>query len=135
VQINWTCIHAGSTRTSHPGCGRPAYVVDDKGWPILLLRMNNAAYIASVELAPGKARTTALSKKPSQALEDAINHDRFAAVTARDFIETQGGLPIVSTARSSEGLARVSILRSTTARSRKRDSRHSPIKSSRHHRS
>jgi len=70
-------------------------VVDDGGWAILVLRMDNAAYVASVELAPGKARTAALFKKPSQALEDAINHGRTALVTARDFIEMQGGLPIV----------------------------------------
>jgi glc operon protein GlcG len=70
-------------------------VVDDGGWPILLLRMDNAAYLASVELAPGKARTAAMFKKPSQALEDAINHGRTAAVTARDFTEMQGGLPII----------------------------------------
>jgi glc operon protein GlcG len=70
-------------------------VVDDGGWPILIERMDHAAYIASVELAPGKARTAALFKKPSQALEDAINHGRVAAVTAQGFIEMQGGLPIV----------------------------------------
>ncbi|WP_081851566.1 heme-binding protein [Bradyrhizobium sp. URHD0069] len=70
-------------------------VVDDGGWPILIERMDHAAYLASVELAPGKARTTALFKKPSQALEDAINHGRFAAVTAQGFTEMQGGLPIV----------------------------------------
>jgi len=70
-------------------------VVDDGGWPILLLRMDNAAYIASVELAPGKAQTAALFKKPSAALEEAIDHGRVAAVTARGFIEMQGGLPIV----------------------------------------
>jgi glc operon protein GlcG len=70
-------------------------VVDDGGWPILVLRMDNAAYVASVELAPGKARTAALFKKPSQALEDAINHGRTAAVTARDFIMMQGGLPVI----------------------------------------
>ena len=70
-------------------------VCDDGGWPILVLRMDNAAFIASVELAPGKARTAALFKKPSQALEDAINHGRTAAVTARGFIEMQGGLPIM----------------------------------------
>jgi glc operon protein GlcG len=70
-------------------------VVDDGGWPILLLRMDNAAFVASVELAPGKARTAALFKKPSQALEDAINHGRIAAVTAPGFVEMQGGLPIV----------------------------------------
>src|SRR5580700_1137259 len=70
-------------------------VVDDGGWLILMERMDNAAFTASVELAPGKARTAALFKKPSQALEDAINHGRIAAVTARGFIEMQGGLPIV----------------------------------------
>jgi glc operon protein GlcG len=69
-------------------------VVDDGGWPILIERMDHAAYIASVELAPGKARTAALFKKPSQALEDAINHGRIAAVTA-GFLQLQGGLPIV----------------------------------------
>ena len=70
-------------------------VVDDGGWPILLERMDNSAFVASVELAPGKARTAALFKKPSQALEDAINHGRIAAVTAPGFVEMQGGLPIV----------------------------------------
>jgi glc operon protein GlcG len=70
-------------------------VVDDGGWPILLVRMDNAAYVASVELAPGKARTAALFKKPSEALEDSINHGRIAAVTARDFVEMKGGLPII----------------------------------------
>jgi glc operon protein GlcG len=69
-------------------------VVDDGGWP-LIERMDHAAYLASVELAPGKARTAALFKKPSQALENAINHGRVAAVTAQGFTEMQGGLPIV----------------------------------------
>jgi glc operon protein GlcG len=70
-------------------------VVDDGGWPILLVRMDNAAFVASVELAPGKARTAALFKKPSQDLEDAINRGRFAAITAPGFVEMKGGLPVV----------------------------------------
>jgi glc operon protein GlcG len=70
-------------------------VVDDGGWPILIERMDHTAYTASVELAPGKARTAALFKKPSGALEDAIDHGRIAAVTARGFIEMKGGLPNV----------------------------------------
>jgi glc operon protein GlcG len=45
--------------------------------------------------APDKARIAALFKKPSQALEDAINHGRVAAVTAQGFTEMQGGLPII----------------------------------------
>jgi glc operon protein GlcG len=36
-----------------------------------------------------------LYKKPRQALEDAINHGRYAAITARGFIEMQGALPVV----------------------------------------
>jgi glc operon protein GlcG len=70
-------------------------VVDDGGWPILIESMDHAAYLASVELAPSNARTAALFGKPSQALEDAINHGRIAAVTAQGFTEMQGGLPIV----------------------------------------
>jgi glc operon protein GlcG len=70
-------------------------VVDDGGWPILVERMDHAAYLASVELAPAKGRTAALFKEPSQALEDAINHGRLAAVTAPGFVEMQSGLPIV----------------------------------------
>jgi glc operon protein GlcG len=59
------------------------------------MRMDNSAFIASVELAPAIAKTAALFKKPSEALEDVINHGRIAAVTARAFTEMQGGLRIV----------------------------------------
>ncbi len=70
-------------------------VVDDGGWPILIERMDHAAVLAGVELAPGKARTAALFKKPSQDLEDAINGGRVAATTAHGFVEMQGALPII----------------------------------------
>jgi glc operon protein GlcG len=70
-------------------------VVDDGGWIILLERMDHAALTAGVELAAGKARSAALFKKPTEALEQAINQGRYAAITARGFIEMQGGLPVV----------------------------------------
>jgi glc operon protein GlcG len=70
-------------------------VVDDGGWPILLVRMDHAAMLASVELAPGKARSAAMFKKPTQELEDAISNGRIAATTAHGFVEMQGGLPVV----------------------------------------
>ncbi|WP_455240167.1 GlcG/HbpS family heme-binding protein [Variovorax durovernensis] len=70
-------------------------VVDSSGSPILLLRMDNAAVPAGVELAPGKARTAALFRRPSGALEDAINGSRPAAITAQGFVLMRGGLPIV----------------------------------------
>ncbi|OZI37256.1 glcG protein [Bordetella genomosp. 10] len=69
-------------------------VADAAGQPILLLRMDNAAVPAGVELAPGKARTAALFRRPSGALEDAINGKRPAAATARGFVLMRGGLPL-----------------------------------------
>ena len=87
-----TAAEAEATRNHLAGV---VAVVDDGGWPILIERMDHAAYLASVELAPGKARTAALFKKPSQVLEDAVNHGRIAAVTAQGFTEMQGGIPIV----------------------------------------
>jgi glc operon protein GlcG len=70
-------------------------VVDDGGWLIVLERISHAAMTASVELAAGKARSAALFEKPTQALEQAIDQGRYAAITARGFIEMQGGLPVV----------------------------------------
>jgi glc operon protein GlcG len=50
--------------------------------------------LAGVELAPGKARTAALFRRPSGALEDAINGRRPAALSARGFVLMRGGIPI-----------------------------------------
>jgi Haem-degrading len=55
--------------------------------------MDASPMLASVELAPAKARTAALFAKPSKALEDAIRAGRTAAVTA-GFVEMDGGLPL-----------------------------------------
>lgn len=69
-------------------------VVDSGGQPILMERMDDAAVPAGVELAPGKARTAALFRRPSGALEDAINRQRPAVLSARGFVLMRGGLPI-----------------------------------------
>jgi glc operon protein GlcG len=69
-------------------------VVDDGGWLIAFERMDDVPMLASVELAPGKARASAMFRKPTADLEKAINAGRTAAVTARGYIEMQGGIPI-----------------------------------------
>nr|WP_278520514.1 heme-binding protein [Brucella anthropi] len=69
-------------------------VVDAEGLQILTIRMDNASVPAGVELAPGKARTAALFRRESGALEDAINGARPAAITARGFVLMRGGVPI-----------------------------------------
>ncbi|OIS91314.1 GlcG/HbpS family heme-binding protein [Brucella cytisi] len=68
--------------------------VDAEGLPILTIRMDNASVPAGFELAPGKARTAALFRQESGALEDAINGARPAAITARGFVLMRGGVPI-----------------------------------------
>jgi glc operon protein GlcG len=70
-------------------------VVDQAGLTIAMVRMNDAAILAGVELAPGKARTAALFRRPTSALENAINGPRAAAITARGFVMMTGGVPIV----------------------------------------
>jgi glc operon protein GlcG len=69
-------------------------VVNSDGLPIILERMDHAAVLAGVELAPGKARTAALFRRESGALEDAVNGTRPAAATARGFVLMRGGVPI-----------------------------------------
>lgn len=78
-QKGWPCVVA---------------VVDAGGYLILLERMDASPMLASVELAPAKARTAALFGKPSKALEDAIHAGRVAATTA-GFVEMDGGVPLI----------------------------------------
>ncbi|NWD90500.1 heme-binding protein [Pseudomonas sp. K5002] len=69
-------------------------IVDDGGWPILTLRMDGAPVVAGIELAQGKARTSALFKRPSGDLENAINNGRPAAITA-GLLMMKGAQPII----------------------------------------
>jgi glc operon protein GlcG len=78
LQKGWPCVVA---------------VTDVAGYLIALDRMDDSPMLASVELAPAKARTAALFRKPSKALEDSIHAGRIAAVTS-GFVEMSGGLPL-----------------------------------------
>jgi glc operon protein GlcG len=80
-----------ATKNGWPGV---IAVADDAGLPILIERMDNAAVLAGVDIAPGKARTAAMFRRPTAALENAINGSRPAAGTA-GFVMMEGGLPIV----------------------------------------
>jgi glc operon protein GlcG len=66
LQKKWPCVVA---------------VSDSAGYLIALDRMDDSPMLASVELAPAKAHTAALFRKPSKALEDSIHAGRLAAVT------------------------------------------------------
>ncbi|WP_434516632.1 heme-binding protein [Dechloromonas sp. ARDL1] len=69
-------------------------VVDDAGYPLRVDRLDNAQR-PSVDIAIGKARTAALFRRPSAALEDAVNKGRPALLSAEGYIFMQGGVPII----------------------------------------
>jgi glc operon protein GlcG len=81
-----------ASRSGWPGV---IAVTDPSGNIISMERMDRAAIPAGVVIAPGKARTAALFRKPSGDLEKAINGPRPAAITAGDFVMMQGGIPLV----------------------------------------
>jgi glc operon protein GlcG len=89
-----TVLAAAEAKAKTEGWPCVISVVDADGLPIVLERMDNAAVLAGVELAPGKARTAALFRRESGALEDAINGKRPAAITARGFVLMRGGVPL-----------------------------------------
>jgi glc operon protein GlcG len=90
-----TVVRAAEAKAKAEGWPCVISVVDSDGLPIILERMDNAAVPGGVELAPGKARTAALFRRPSGVLEDAINSGkRPAAETARGFVLMRGGVPI-----------------------------------------
>jgi glc operon protein GlcG len=68
-------------------------IVDDGGFMLGLDRMDGAA-VTSAEVAVGKARTAALTKRPSKFFEDRVKErPAFIAFPAGLFI--QGALPII----------------------------------------
>jgi uncharacterized protein GlcG (DUF336 family) len=68
-------------------------IVDDGGFLLALTRMDGAAAITA-EVAMGKARTSALTRRPSKFFEDRVKErPAFAAFPAGLLI--QGGLPLM----------------------------------------
>lgn len=86
-------IAAVEAKAQQEGWPCAVAVVDLSGYLISLDRMDASPMLASVQLAPEKAKTAALFSKPSKALEDAIHAGRVAATTA-GFVEMEGGLPL-----------------------------------------
>jgi glc operon protein GlcG len=69
-------------------------IVDDGGHLIYFERIDETQ-IASVDIAIGKARTAVNFKRPTKALEDAINGGQYAILTFPNSIPREGGLPIL----------------------------------------
>jgi uncharacterized protein GlcG (DUF336 family)/mannose-6-phosphate isomerase-like protein (cupin superfamily) len=69
-------------------------VVDDGGYPLVLKRLNDTQ-VASVDVGIGKARTAAISRRPSKIFEDQVRDGRVAALALPGATPLQGGLPLL----------------------------------------
>ncbi|MBB2200977.1 GlcG/HbpS family heme-binding protein [Gluconacetobacter tumulisoli] len=88
-------LQAGVREAARNGWPGVVAVVDDAGQLMALTRMDNAYMRASVDLAPGKARTAVMFHRPTAILEGAIDGPRPALVTAQGYVMMKGGEPIV----------------------------------------
>lgn len=69
-------------------------VVDDGGHLIYLERLDDTVAV-SAAIAPGKARTAAIFRRPTSELETTINSGRTALSAIHDYTPLQGGVPVV----------------------------------------
>jgi glc operon protein GlcG len=70
-------------------------VVDDSGHLLYLERMDGTQ-LASVQVAQDKARTAALYKRPTKALEDAVAGGRTVLLKLAGATPLEGGLPLLA---------------------------------------
>lgn len=72
-----------------------AIAVVDEGGNLMALERLDGTFAAGANISIGKARTSALFKRPTKAFEDIINKGRTAMTTLNDFTPLQGGVPIM----------------------------------------
>ncbi len=76
-----------------------AIVVVDAGGNVIEVARLDGTFPAATEVATGKARTAALFRRPTKALEEIVNQGRTATATlpgVTTFTPLQGGIPIVA---------------------------------------
>jgi len=73
----------------------PSIAVVDEGGHLLYFVRPESSFAAGANVSIGKARTSAIFKKPTAFFEDAINKGRFTMTALPDFTPLQGGVPII----------------------------------------
>src|ERR1051325_2725091 len=73
----------------------PSIAIVDAGGSLLYFVRPEESFSAGANVSIGKARTSAIFKKPTKDFEDTINKGRFTMTALPDFTPLQGGVPIV----------------------------------------
>ena len=85
---------AAATYARQNGAGPSIAVVDDGGYLLYFVRPEEG-FATGANVSIGKARTSAIFKKPTKDFEDIINKGRFTMTALPDFTPLQGGVPII----------------------------------------
>jgi len=73
----------------------PSIAIVDEGGNLLYLARPETSFAAGANVSIGKARTSAIFKKPTAFFEDTVNKGRFTMTALPDFTPLQGGVPIM----------------------------------------
>lgn len=73
----------------------PSVAIVDEGGNLLYLARPETSFAAGANVSIGKARTSAIFKKPTAFFEDTINKGRYTMTALPDFTPLQGGIPIL----------------------------------------
>jgi glc operon protein GlcG len=87
-------LAAAIAKATERGAGGAIAVVDGGGSLIAFQRIDGT-FAAGAAVSLGKARTSALFKKPTKAFEDSINGGRTALAAVHEITPLQGGVPIL----------------------------------------
>lgn len=87
-------LAAAIARAKEKSAGGAIAVVDAGGSLIAFQRLDGT-FAAGSSVSLGKARTSALFKKPTKAFEDSINGGRTALAAVHEMTPLQGGVPIL----------------------------------------
>lgn len=71
-----------------------AIAIVDEGGNLVLFERLDETQIGSADIAIGKARTAVMFKRPTKALEDAINSGQHAILSFPNTLPREGGLPL-----------------------------------------
>jgi glc operon protein GlcG len=88
-------VGEAAAKCAQDNAATPSIAVVDDGGHLLYFTRPETSFAAGANVSIGKARTSAIFKKPTKDFEDTINQGRFTMTALSDFTPLQGGVPIV----------------------------------------
>ncbi len=88
-------VAAAAMKYAKENGAAPSIAIVDDGGNLLYLARPETSFAAGANVSIGKARTSAIFKKPTAFFEDTVNKGRFTMTALPDFTPLQGGIPIM----------------------------------------